>query len=263
MSDPGAPHPPTPLRLASYNIQKAVGLDMRRNPGRVIDAINALGADVVALQEADRRFGDRAAAIPRDLIAAHTDFTVADLARSPVSLGWHGNAMLVRRSLRILDAHHIELPGLEPRGAVQVDLDTPSGPLHVLGTHLGLLRSWRRKQLARIRGHLDAHDLDRTVVMGDFNEWSTQHGLELLEAAFDVIAPGRSFHAARPVAALDRIALGHGLVSTGAGVLSDGPAAHASDHLPVWADLVPKTVQSPDDRCAPGEATAAEANRSP
>lgn len=233
------------LRLASYNIQKAVGLDMRRNPGRVIDAINGLGADVLALQEADRRFGDRTAAIPRDLIAAHTDFTVADLARSPASLGWHGNAMLVRRSLRILDAHHIELPGLEPRGAVQVDLDTPAGPLHVLGTHLGLLRSWRRKQLARIRGHLDAHDLDRTVVMGDFNEWSTQHGLELLEAAFDVIAPGRSFHAARPVASLDRIALGHGLACTGAGVLSDGAAGHASDHLPVWADLVPRAAQAP------------------
>lgn len=226
-----------PLRLASYNIRKAVGLDRRRDPQRVLDVINGLRADVVAIQEADRRLGSRPSALPRDLIASSTDFTVVDLARTPVSLGWHGNALLVRRGLTITGAHHIELPGLEPRGAVQVDIATPAGPLHIIGTHLGLLRSWRQKQLGRIRAHLDAHDLARTVVMGDFNEWSTLHGLELLDAAFDVIAPGRSFHAARPVAALDRIALGHGLRCAGAGVWETAPAPMASDHLPIWADV--------------------------
>jgi len=43
------------LRLASYNIHKALGTDGRRDPGRVLEVVNALGADVVALQEADRR----------------------------------------------------------------------------------------------------------------------------------------------------------------------------------------------------------------
>ena len=41
------------LRLASYNIQKAVGVDFRRDPGRILEVINGLGADIVALQEVD------------------------------------------------------------------------------------------------------------------------------------------------------------------------------------------------------------------
>ena len=45
------------LRLASYNIQKAVGLDFRRDPGRILEVINGLGADIVALQEVDKRPG--------------------------------------------------------------------------------------------------------------------------------------------------------------------------------------------------------------
>ena len=37
------------MKLASYNIRKAVGRDRRRDPGRVIEVINSLGADVVVL----------------------------------------------------------------------------------------------------------------------------------------------------------------------------------------------------------------------
>ena len=50
-----------PLRLASYNIRKCIGLDRRRDPGRILRVINGLEADVVVLQEADRRMGPRRA----------------------------------------------------------------------------------------------------------------------------------------------------------------------------------------------------------
>ena len=52
------------MRIASYNIRKARGLDQRHDPGRIVDVINGIGADVVALQEADFRLGDRPAAVP-------------------------------------------------------------------------------------------------------------------------------------------------------------------------------------------------------
>jgi endonuclease/exonuclease/phosphatase family metal-dependent hydrolase len=48
------------LRLASYNVHKGVGTDMRRDPNRTISVLREIGADIVALQEVDRRFGDRA-----------------------------------------------------------------------------------------------------------------------------------------------------------------------------------------------------------
>jgi endonuclease/exonuclease/phosphatase family metal-dependent hydrolase len=58
---------------------------------------------------------------------------VADVAGNEVSLGWHGNAMLIRRGLETAGTEHIELPILEPRGAVLVRM---SG-LTIVRTHLG------------------------------------------------------------------------------------------------------------------------------
>ena len=40
------------IRVASYNMRKAIGTDRRRKPERTIDVLNELGADVIALQEA-------------------------------------------------------------------------------------------------------------------------------------------------------------------------------------------------------------------
>jgi endonuclease/exonuclease/phosphatase family metal-dependent hydrolase len=58
----------TLIRLASWNIRKCVGLDRRRDPHRVARVLAGIGADVVALQEADRRLGKRPAALPAALV---------------------------------------------------------------------------------------------------------------------------------------------------------------------------------------------------
>ena len=42
------------MRIASYNIRKAVGLDWRRDAIRILDVLEEINADVVVLQEADR-----------------------------------------------------------------------------------------------------------------------------------------------------------------------------------------------------------------
>src|SRR6056297_2986852 len=130
---------PSRLRLASYNIRKAVGLDWRRNPDRIIDVIAELDADVIALQEVDRRLGERPATLPRDRLEAATGLCVAPLARNEVSLGWHGNVLLVRNGLAAAGAGHLHLPGIEPRGAVSLRLGAPFG-LTFVGVHLGLRR---------------------------------------------------------------------------------------------------------------------------
>ncbi len=221
-----------PCRIASYNIRKARGLDGRRDAGRIIDVINGLDADVIALQEADRRLGDRPAALPKSLIAGATDFDLVPLADNGVSLGWHGNAILVRRGVGVASHALITLPGAEPRGAVAVTLDDG---LVVVGVHLGLLRSSRRRQLQAIAAHVGKPEA--TVVIGDMNEWASTRGFEALQSGFALHSPGRSFHAARPIAALDRIAISHDLALRDAGV-DEGPLAkRASDHLPIWADV--------------------------
>lgn len=240
------------VRLASYNLRKCKGTDGHRAPGRVLDVINGIEADVITLQEADLRLGPRPTALPRRMIEVHTDFVPVQLAMSSVSLGWHGNAILVRKGARIDTLKRIDLPGLEPRGAVMVE----TGGLRIVGVHLGLMRASRQKQLHTIKeallhmdgihpsrahaqsGHPHAGNLPKpTVIMGDFNEWSPTRGLDPIRDLFDIHSPGRSFHASRPIAALDRIAVSHGLEVRDAGVIETEVSRRASDHLPIWAEL--------------------------
>lgn len=221
------------MRLATYNMRKAVGLDRRRDPHRVIHVINSVGADVVVLQEADRRLGPRPAALPRKLIEEESDYEPVALAANDVSLGFHGNAILVRKGMAVDAPRRIDLPGLEPRGAVSVEIE---GRIRVVGVHLGLMRRYRHQQMRQIRAELNGHTLP-TAILGDFNEWSPHKGFECLETGFTLHAPGHSFHAARPVAALDRIALCDRIELRDAGVTETGLSRRASDHLPVWADI--------------------------
>ncbi|GGX65680.1 endonuclease [Tateyamaria omphalii] len=210
-------------------------MDGQRDPGRILQVLNGLDADVIALQEADRRLGDRPAALPRRMIEAETDFEVLPTAENGVSLGWHGNAVLVRKGIEAGGIQRIDLPGLEPRGAVYFEIDLGPMSVAVMGAHLGLMRRHRRRQLETLAMH--AQGRDDAIILGDFNEWSTRRGLEPLTPKFSVISPGQSFHAARPVAALDRIAHSNNIGVADAGV-EQGPLAKlASDHLPIWADL--------------------------
>lgn len=224
------------LRIASYNLRKCKGSDGRRDPGRVVSVINALSADVVALQEVDLRLGARPAALPAALIASDTDFVPVPLAGTgPDSLGWHGQTVLVRRNLPVLGVVALPLPGWEPRGALAVDLGTQAAPFRVIAAHLGLRRSDRRLQWARLRAALEAAPGGGAII-GDFNEWALSRGFEPLEG-LAVHAPGRSFPARAPMAMLDRIVLGPGLTLTRAGVLDTALARQASDHLPIWGDI--------------------------
>ncbi|MEC7399127.1 MAG: endonuclease/exonuclease/phosphatase family protein, partial [Pseudomonadota bacterium] len=78
------------LTFASYNIHKAVGVDRRRDPERIIAVLREVDADIIALQEADLRLGDRASVLPKALLD-DTPWRVVPVAKRPRSIGWHGN----------------------------------------------------------------------------------------------------------------------------------------------------------------------------
>ena len=227
------------LTFASYNIHKAVGLDRRRDPDRIIAILNEIGADVVALQEADRRLGRRETVLPRAHIEDYTPYHAVPLNHRPDSIGWHGNALLVRRDIAVAEAGVVPLPALEPRGAIRADLIRDGRRFRVVGMHLDLSGLRRRHQVRAILAHLDRCDGHcPTVLMGDCNEWSLQRGaLAEFRDPWRVLAPGRSFPSRRPVAQLDRLVLSAEWELAEAGVHHSALAARGSDHLPVWARL--------------------------
>mgnify|MGYP005813943697 FL=1 len=226
------------LTFASYNIHKGVGLDRKRDPERILSVLNEIDADIIALQEADRRIGERASVLPRAEID-DTHWRVIEVAKRPRSIGWHGNALLVRRDLEILSGEALDLPTLEPRGAACGEIVVEGRPLRVIGTHLDLSGLRRRDQIRSLLAFVGACNRDLpTVIMGDFNQWGRTTGaMREFSPDWQIVTPGRSYPSRQPVATLDRIVASKHWRLVETEVHHTGLAAVASDHLPVIAKL--------------------------
>lgn len=244
------------LVVATYNVHKCVGADRRYDPARVAAVIAELGADLVALQEADRRFGRRTGLLDAMALERETGLALVPVSDLPDGHGWHGNALLVRRgAAQITRVRRFDLPGAEPRGAVLTELALPvpgtetaaagGAPvvrrLRVVAAHFGLLRRCRTRQAAAILETITAGETMPTLLLGDLNEWrpGRRSSLRTLETVFGA-APGLtppSFPARLPVLSLDRV-LGwpHGLVES-VEVHDSLLARVASDHLPLRARI--------------------------
>jgi endonuclease/exonuclease/phosphatase family metal-dependent hydrolase len=248
------------ITVASYNVRKAIGTDRRRDPQRVLDVLHEIDADIVALQEADKRFGGRGSAVPHELIDVHglyrpVHFGVKHrrvLDRMPGggrvdawlriktrNIGWHGNAILIKRDIGVLACAALDLPTFEPRGAVMAELLVRDEPLRIIGMHLDLSGLWRRRQIRSILEAIAARPQKMpTVLMGDTNEWREEAGcLRDFNPGYRMAPTGPSFHSRHPIAALDRIIVDKNLNIEAAGVHMSSSARRASDHLPIWARL--------------------------
>lgn len=227
------------IKVASYNIHKGIGLDRRRDPARIVQVLREIDADVIALQEADRRFGAKTCVIPLEMLEEESPWKAISFGTRVGSMGWHGNVLLVRKDSVVMDSEPIHLPTLEPRGAVMADVRAGGFPIRVVGMHLDLSGLWRRRQAHAILTHVDASATSRpTVMMGDLNEWSKHAGsLREFGRNYSIAATGPSFHVRRPVAQLDRIMVSRELRVVECGVHHSATARKASDHFPIWARL--------------------------
>ena len=196
------------IRVASYNIQKSIGTDFRRRPERILDVLVELDADIITLQEVDRRFGERATSLTPEAIANATGYVpLLSSGRGPLSLGWHGNTILVRREVEVLAQRQLVLPRLEPRGGVLADLRVDGTAIRVVGLHLGLLGLWRKRQAEAVLQQIEALEAPLpTVIMGDLNEWSVNGGcLRHFARDHQVGEPGASYPSVSPMFGFDRI----------------------------------------------------------
>jgi endonuclease/exonuclease/phosphatase family metal-dependent hydrolase len=225
------------LSVASYNIHKGVGTDRRRDLARTAAVIAEIGADILALQEADTRFGTRTGLLDLDQIRRDLGLIAVPLDDVGDAHGWHGNLLLVRNAL-VQEVHKLILPGLEPRGALVTDVMIAGQPLRVVNAHLGLLSASRLAQARALLDKIDGLEGRPTLIMGDLNEWRGGSAAFRTLGEHFKIAPARaSFPARYPLLALDRMMLSpHGeLLEVTA---HDSPLSRrASDHLPIKARL--------------------------
>lgn len=233
--------------IASYNVHKCVGVDRRFDPERTSRVIHEIDADVIALQEADTRFGERTGILDLSRLERETGLIPVPVSGMAKAHGWHGNVVLFKKGL-VRDVHQIVLPGLEPRGALVAEIELErGGALRIIAAHFGLLRHSRARQAQMLVELMnDRHEMP-TILLGDLNEWrlGDRSSLNTFQSAFGPQPPAvPSFPARLPVLALDRI------MANRKGVLTtveahDTPLSRvASDHLPIKAVVNLKRVET-------------------
>ena len=224
--------------IASYNVHKCVGADRRFDPERTSRVIHEIDADVIGLQEADTRFGERTGILDLRRLERETGLIPVPITGATKAHGWHGNVVLFKQGT-VRDVHQINLPGLEPRGALIAELELArGGSLRIIAAHLGLLHRSRAQQTRLIVDLMNDGGETPTILLGDLNEWrlGDRSSLNTFQNAFGPLPPAvPSFPSTLPLLALDRImANRRGMISVVE--VHDSPLARvASDHLPIKA----------------------------
>ena len=100
----------------------------------------------------------------------------------------------MKRHVGVLDCAALELPTLEPRGAVMAELLIDERPIRIVGMHLDLSGLWRKRQMRAILDAIAERPQKMpTVLMGDTNEWRTEAGcLREIEPDFHSRRPARA-----------------------------------------------------------------------
>ncbi len=224
------------IRIVSYNVHACIGTDGEFDPGRILDVLEKLEADFIALQELeDHTYG-------QDTISAHFAGRLGMYAYEGSTLrrrkAPYGNLLLARHGAAEIQTHDLSVPGGEPRGAIEAVFNVGGSRLKFIATHLGLRAVERRLQVTRLLELLDATDADINVLAGDINEWRPgAFALRALSRSFDFGSRSRTFPARAPTLALDRIYVSPGARVTGHHASRSQLSRRASDHLPVVCDL--------------------------
>ena len=223
------------VRIATYNVHRAIGADGRTDPARVLAVLREIDADVYALQEVEAHDdgADMLAWLGRELGFQAVPGTT--LKRRD---GHFGNGVLTRCPVNAKRITDLSWRGREPRGAIAVDVDCAGERLRVVATHLGLRPTERRDQVQQLLHLFKEHPQDRSVLLGDLNEWFLWgRPLRRLHRHFRATPSPATFPARAPFLALDRIWTHPRAMLRGLAVHRTPLARAASDHLPLVATL--------------------------
>jgi endonuclease/exonuclease/phosphatase family metal-dependent hydrolase len=183
---------PLRLRILSYNIHHAEGLDGKLDLERIAGIIRTSEADLVALQEVDRntvRCGkvDQPAELAR-LTGLHAAFG----RNIPYEGGQYGNAVLSRWPIKRHENHPLPMltPG-ERRGLLEVEIELPeSRSLVFFATHLDH-RPGDRDRIASAEAiNLRAAESKAplAILAGDLNAVPASKTLEIFKSAWTIPA---------------------------------------------------------------------------
>jgi endonuclease/exonuclease/phosphatase family metal-dependent hydrolase len=208
-----APAPPADdVVVATYNIKHTRGNDDVVDLARTARAIQALGADIVALQEVDRGVTRSGSVDQPRLLGERLSMQHAFGGFFAYQGGEYGMAILSRFPIRREVA--LRLPdGNEPRVALFAEVELPSGArVLVVNVHFDWVSNdtLRYKQVEALGAVLDTVSLP-TILLGDFNDVPESRTVRRWAGTFVNLAKPATDHftfsSQQPVKEIDHIML--------------------------------------------------------
>lgn len=242
------------IRVVSYNIHRAIGIDRRFAPERIIEILRNHDADIVLLQEVDEGAPrSRELKLAKELADA-LDYPYYAMGHNvTLRKGYYGNATLSR--FPIIRERNIDLSvgKRKRRGCQHTSIDINNGEklLEVFNLHLGLSAKERQKQAGILFRSKEYETLDKhtsCMIGGDFNDWRSLLRALFIEGfgfqcATDLknasgVSKGiQTFPSFAPQGRLDRIYYRGGLKLLSAKRCRFKLSRIASDHLPIIVDF--------------------------
>jgi endonuclease/exonuclease/phosphatase family metal-dependent hydrolase len=243
------------FKVLSYNIHRAIGVDRRFQPGRIVEILQHHDADVVLLQEVDE-----GAPRSRELDLAKEIGEATGYAHRAVGhnvslrKGRYGNAVLSRWPIEVQRNIDLTIGNRKRRGCLHTRLraSRPHSAEHrldVFNLHLGLSARERQGQIGALARSHEFTDVPHEVaclLAGDFNDWLAQlHPVmkEILgfksatQHRFGYQATIRTYPSFSPTGALDKIYYRGPLRLIAARSCRLAVSRIASDHLPIVAEF--------------------------
>jgi endonuclease/exonuclease/phosphatase family metal-dependent hydrolase len=242
------------LRVMTYNIHRAIGVDRRFRPERVVEVLSHHNPDVALLQEVDEGAPrSRELDLTRELAIA-LDYPYFAVGHN-VSLrkGRYGNATLSRHPIHRERNIDLTIETRKRRGCQHTTLgiQRPHGDTRVLDVfnlHLGLSAWERARQVGLLARSKEFSSMDphgRCILGGDFNDWrSLLHPIFTEILGFHCATQRRLYKGAlntypafSPTGGLDKLYFRGGIRLLRARACRLRISRVASDHLPVIADF--------------------------
>lgn len=225
------------IRMMSYNIRNATGLDGKIDTRRIASVIDSVAPDVVAIQEIDSITGRSHG---RNLLAEIAGYAGMRHVYAPAidfDGGKYGIGIICKE--KPIKEIRVALPGREEQRAL---LAVEFKDYVFACTHLSLTEQDRLASLTRIDSVASLSDKP-FFIAGDFNSHPGDRFMERFTKKFDILSTTEemSFPADKPVELLDYIAVKKGtpeIAGTRKSNVVEEPVA--SDHRPVYACVTMK-----------------------
>jgi len=232
------------IRIMTYNIHSCISIDGTSSLERIARIIRRYHPDIVALQEIDvsrsrTGFVDQAGELARRL-----NMTPYYFPSVLYEDGSYGNALLSK--FPVTSAEKISLPAFgsgELRTAIRLNVEGNDIPFTVIATHFSFYPRERHQQITHLLDNEKIGEIKNCLICGDFNMIPQSKSYRLMKKYFNDVSRGTAAKIKGSwmgLTALDYIFISVDLSCTKVKIPYSRFIRHASDHLPLIADIALK-----------------------